>query len=112
MAEVVRKLTSQHVLVASPFLLAELRRVLGCILDYSGCTVSISIRSIARWRPSRLWRLLLCPKNKILCESCPMIRTMHSDLAAAVAGEANILCTRNKHFFHPAVIAYCNQRIN
>lgn len=28
-------------------------------------------------------------------------------VATAVAGRANVICTRNKHLYHPDVLAYC-----
>ncbi len=31
-------------------------------------------------------------------------------IAAAIAGRADVICTRNKHFSHDAVIAYCKVR--
>ncbi len=31
-------------------------------------------------------------------------------VAAAVAGKVNVICTRNKHLYHEAVLAYCSER--
>jgi uncharacterized protein len=30
-------------------------------------------------------------------------------VATAIAGEANVLCTRNRHLFHETVVAYCRE---
>lgn len=30
-------------------------------------------------------------------------------VATAIAGNANVLCMRNRHLFHPAVLEFCRQ---
>jgi putative PIN family toxin of toxin-antitoxin system len=107
--ECVRRLTNPpHVLVVSQFLLDELCRVL---------------------RYPRLQRVHGFDDRKIervvaaLESAAARVETREEDLvpivphdpdddpivAAAIAGGADILCTRNRHLYHAAVVAHCRR---
>jgi putative PIN family toxin of toxin-antitoxin system len=109
-AEVVRKLTEPpHLLIVSPFLLAELRRVLAYprlqrLHGFDQPEIERVVAAIAAWATS------VEPKEQEIVRVVPDDPDDDHILAAAVAGKVNVICTRNKHFYHDAVIAYCNER--
>ncbi len=113
-AEVVRNLTHpSHVLIVSPFLLAELRRVLGYprLQRFHGFDQQQIDRVVAALAGLAT---TVEPQEQEIARVVPDDRDDDRDddhvVAAAVAGRAEVIRTRNKHLCHEAVIAYCKAR--
>lgn len=99
----------EHTVLLSPFLLQELERV----LDYE------RLRSVTRLTDEEVAEYLRYLRAKQIAEMVfpgpapPVVTADPEDdpvVHTAVAGEADVLCTLNRHFYHPAVIEYCRQR--
>ncbi len=99
--------SQSHVLVTSPFILAELERVLAyerirriAKLDLEGIQAFVSdIRAVSE---------LVWPgaAPRVVPDDADDDNVVHT----AVQGMADCICTVNKDFFHPAVTTYCAQR--
>jgi uncharacterized protein len=107
--ECVRRLHPPHALITSLALLDELRRV----LHYP------RLRRVHGFDDEKIERVVTALRVAAACVEVPGDAIAHvvphdpdDDLvvATAVAGKADVLCTRNRHLFHPAVVAYCRQR--
>jgi uncharacterized protein len=105
--EVFELIRSEQVLVTSLDALAELSRVLAYdrvrrihLLDDTAIEAfveRIAIGSLVVALPETIPRVVpQDPDDDIL-------------VATAVAGGADIICTRNRHFYHEDVIAYCGR---
>lgn len=99
----------QHTLLLSPFLLQELGRV----LNYE------RVRSITRLTDHEVAESLSYLQAKQITEMIypgPAPRVVPADrdvdpvVHTAVAGNADALCTLNRHFYDPAVRRYCGER--
>jgi putative PIN family toxin of toxin-antitoxin system len=99
----------EHVLLVSPFLLMELERVLS--YDRVRAVVKLNDEEIAEY----LGNLRAEAVSEIVFPG-PAPSVVPSDpdddpvVHTAVAGPADVLCTSNRHFFHPSVLGYCQQR--
>ncbi|HEX7361499.1 MAG TPA: putative toxin-antitoxin system toxin component, PIN family [Bryobacteraceae bacterium] len=99
----------RHTLLTSPFLLRELERV----LSYGRVQVMTRFTDddIAQYMS-----YLQTPGITEIVFPGPAPRVVPSDpdddavVHTAIAGQANALCTLNRHFFHAAVLQYCHQR--
>ena len=95
-----------HTLITSVFLLDELSRVLGYprLQRYHGLTIAEVERFVADVAGASLL---------VELGEAPMRSVVPSDpdddpiVATAIAGKAEVLCTRDKHLHHPEVAAYC-----
>ena len=101
--------TPEHVLLLSPFLLMELERVLS--YDRVRAVVRLSDLEIAEY----LSYLRAEEVSEIVFPGpAPSVVTSDADddpvVHTAVVGRADVLCTLNRHFFHPSVLDYCRQR--
>jgi putative PIN family toxin of toxin-antitoxin system len=106
-AEIVRMLTAEpHVLILSPFLIAELARVLRYErmrvvhgLDDEGIDAYVQrVQSGA---------LVVDPPEAAPAAVVPHDPEDDPVLATAIAAQAEVLCTLDRHFRHPDVGAYC-----
>ena len=99
----------EHVLLISPFILMELERV---------CTYP-RVRTATRLSDDEVMEYLgyLCSRHvseAVFPGPAPAVVPSDADddpvVHTAVVGRADVLCTLNRHFYHPSVLAYCNQR--
>jgi putative PIN family toxin of toxin-antitoxin system len=99
----------EHTLLLSPFVLQELERV------FSYERVKFSSKLTGEEVAQYLGYLRTKEVSEIVFPG-PAPRVVPSDpdddpvVQTAVAGHADAICTLNRHFFHPDVIAYCQQR--
>ena len=107
--EVVRRLTAPpHVLIVSEFLLTELCRV----LRYPRLQ---SLHQFDHQKIERVVAVLAATADEIEIREEDVVRVVPDDpdddqvVAAAVAAGADVLCSRNRHLYHEAVVAYCRQ---
>ena len=107
--EAVRRLTAPpHVLVVSSFLLEELRRV----LRYPRLQ---RVHGLGEQAIERAVAALQIAASYVEVREEDVIRVVPHDpdddhlVAAAVAAPADVICTRNKHLYHEAVVGYCRQ---
>jgi putative PIN family toxin of toxin-antitoxin system len=102
------RLSDEHVLIVSPELLDELGRVMSYdrvrqIHLLSDAEIRAFVESIAAG-------------GSVVSLPAPIPRVVPHDpdddavVATAVAGQAQVLCTRNRHLFHHSVVAYCVER--
>lgn len=106
--EVFERIAADHRLVVSLGLLSELGRVLA----YP------RVRRLHRRSDDEIAELVNSIGSGALAVSLPALvpRIVPDDpdddmlVATAVAGRANVLCTRNRHLFHGQVVAYCRER--
>jgi putative PIN family toxin of toxin-antitoxin system len=105
--EAVRRLTAPpHVLIVSNFILTELGRALRYprLLRVHGLDDEKIDRAVAA---------LESAASSIEIRGEDVVRVVPHDadddhvVSAAVLAGADVLCTRNKHFYHEAVLAYC-----
>ena len=96
-----------HVLILSPFLLSELSRVLG----YERMRRVHGLDDVAVRE-----HLLNLQATALLVDppaagnlSVPHDPDDNPVIAAAVAGQAEVLCTLDRHLWHPNVLAFCGQ---
>jgi putative PIN family toxin of toxin-antitoxin system len=107
--EVVRRLAlPPHVLVVSTFLLTELHRVLRYprlqrLHGLDGQKIERAVAAVATVATH------VEPRDADIVAIVPEDPDDDKIVAAAVAARADVICTRNKHFFHEAVIAYCRR---
>ncbi len=96
---------SAHVLILSPFILAETRRVLGYSrIQASAKLTRDDIEEYIRFLVANC-ELVLAPVGR------PIVRGDPDDDAVvqtAVAGRADILCTLDRHFQQPEVQRFCS----
>jgi len=99
----------EHNLLLSPFLLQELERV----FSYE------RVRILSRLTDQEVVEYLSYLQAREISEMVfpgPAPRVVVSDpeddpvVHTAVAGQADALCTLNRHFYHPAVRDYCRER--
>ena len=105
-AEVLHRVVGTHVLLISPFLLDEVERVLA----------RPRLRKTARFEPAdveRFLNLLIDAGELVFPDSRDPAPISDPDdvaiLHAAVAGRADVICTLDRHFFQPEVIAWCRK---
>ena len=99
----------EHVLLLSPFLLMELERVLS--YDRVRAVVKLNDEEIAEYlsylRAEEVSEIVFPGLSPRVVPSDadddPVVHT-------AVVGRADLICTLNRHFFHPSVLDYCQQR--
>ena len=105
-AEVLRAINPFHLLIVSPFLLSELTRVLG--YERIRRMHGLNDTGIARY-VSQLQGLALVvvPSEDTLSATVPSDPQDDAILATAFAGQADLLCTLDRHFYHPDVLASC-----
>lgn len=107
--EVFQRLTvPPHVLIISDFLLTELHR----ILHYP------RLKLIHGFDDEKIVQIISIVKTAAACikvrpEDIVRVVPFDSDddniVAATVSAGADILCTRNRHFYNEAVITYCRR---
>ena len=101
--------TPEHVLLLSPFLLMELERVLS--YDRVRAVVKLNDEEIAEYlsylRAGEVSEIVFPgPAPSVVPSDADDDPVVHT----AVVGRADLLCTLNRHFFHPSVFDYCQQR--
>jgi len=101
--------TPEHVLLLSPFLLMELERVLS--YDRVRAVVKLNDEEIAEYlgylRAEAVSEIVFPgPAPSVVPSDADDDPVVHT----AVVGRADVLCTLNRHFFHPSVLDYCQQR--
>ena len=106
-AELFERIASDHLLITSLALLAELSRVLA--YDRVRRIHRLSDQAIGEFvRRIEAGSLVALPADPI-----PKVVAADPDddvvVATAVAGQADYLCTRNRHLFSTDVLAYCSQ---
>lgn len=99
----------EHVLLVSPFLLMELERVLA--YDRVRAVVKLNDEEIAEYlsyvRAETVSEIVFPgPAPSVVPSDPDDDPVVHT----AVVGRADLLCTLNRHFFHPLVLGYCQQR--
>jgi putative PIN family toxin of toxin-antitoxin system len=105
--ELFERIAVGQVLVVSLELLAELARVLA--YDRVRRMHQLSDSGIAEFVES------VETGAVVVSLPIPLPRVVPHDpdddliVATAVAGNANVLCTRNRHLFHEAVLTYCRE---
>jgi uncharacterized protein len=107
--EAVRRLAAPpHVLIVSSFLLTELRRV----LRYPRLQL---LHGLDDQKIDRAVTALETAATLVDVPSGEVVQVVPHDpdddhiVAAAVVGRAEVICTRNNHLYHEAVVAYCRQ---
>jgi putative PIN family toxin of toxin-antitoxin system len=99
-------LNPSHVIALSPFILGEVGKVLAyprmqALYKLTGDEIHNHVeflRSIARIvEPQLGWPIVLSDPN-----DDPVVYT-------AVAAGANVLCAKDRHFYEPAVVAFCRR---
>lgn len=101
---------SQHVLIVSAFILSEIDRALRYprFRRYHGLSDAEIDRFVFDVEAASL---VLEMTEQAIERVVPFDPDDDYVVATAVAGNADVICTRNmKHFHHPDVIAYCRQR--
>lgn len=95
-----------HVLIVSPLLLIELRRVLDYPHVRSGLQLTDEIVEEFLAGLEEASSLVHPPMQDLVSV---VIRDPDDDpiLQTAVAGKADVLCTLDRHFYTPEVLAYC-----
>jgi len=103
-AEVLRRATRAHRLLLSPYLLDEVERVLA----YP------RLRKIARFEAADMERFLnlLIDAGEVVYPEVDMAVPVSDPddiaiLQTAAAGRAEVICTLDRHLFHPEVVAWC-----
>ena len=96
-------------MLLSPFLLMELERV------FSYDRVRISTRLSDEEVAEYLGYLRAKEVSEMVFPGpAPSVVPSDSDddpvVHTAVVGHADVLCTLNRHFYHPVVLGYCKQR--
>src|SRR5271157_6611021 len=96
-------------LAVSPFLLMELERVLA--YDRVRAVVKLNDEEIAEYlsyvRAETVSEIVFPgPAPSVVPSDPDDDPVVHT----AVVGRADLLCTLNRHFFHPSVLGYCQQR--
>ncbi len=105
-ARVLSEIVSPHVLVVSPFLLSELTRVLG--YERLRRIHGLGDEGIARYvMQIQAQALVVDPAAESLPPTVPHDPQDDPILATALAGQADVLCTLDRHFRHPEVLKYC-----
>lgn len=99
----------EHVLLVSPFLLMELERVLS--YDRVRVVAKLSEEEMADYvsylRAEEVSEIVFPgPAPSVVPSDPDDDPVVHT----AVIGRADVLCTLNRHFFHPSVLGYCQQR--
>ena len=99
----------QHKLLLSPFLLQELERV----FSYE------RLRTLLKLTDEEIFEYLSYLQARNVAEivfpgPAPRVVPLDSNddpvVHTAIVGQADALCTLNRHFFHPDVLEYCRQR--
>jgi putative PIN family toxin of toxin-antitoxin system len=98
----------EHILLLSPFFLKELERV----FDYGRvrATTKLSDEEVAEYL-----RYIRAGEVSEMVFPGPAPRIVPSDadddpvVHTAVVGQAEILCTLNRHFYHTSVLDYCTE---
>jgi putative PIN family toxin of toxin-antitoxin system len=103
--DVLERISADHVLIVSLELLAELTRVLS--YDRVRRLHQRSDDAIAEFIDSLAAGAVVVPLPGSLARVVPHDPDDDFLVATALAGNANVLCTRNRHLFHEQVVAYC-----
>ena len=99
----------EHVLLLSPFLLRELERV----FSYERVRASTKLTDL---EVTEYLSYLRAKEVSQLVFPGPAPRVVPSDpdddpvVHTAVVGQADALCTLNRHFYEPTVLDYCRER--
>jgi len=98
-----------HVLVLSGYVLAELGRILRYerVRPLHGLTDSGIDQYLADLQAGGVTMEL---PNEPVPQIVPHDPADDGSIATAIAGQADILCTRDRHFHHPVVRAHCESR--
>lgn len=105
-AAVLAAIVPPHLLVVSPFLLSELTRVLG--YERLRAMHGRDDEGIARFiLQIQEEALVVAPPEDALPATVPHDPQDDPILATAIAGQADVLCTLDRHFGHPEVLGFC-----
>jgi putative PIN family toxin of toxin-antitoxin system len=105
--EIFERTTADHVLVLSVELLAELSQVLA--YDRVRRLHQLSDARLAEFLESLEMGSTVVPLSEPLPRVVPHDPDDDVVVATAVAGQADVLCSRNRHLFHEDVLAYCRE---
>jgi len=105
--ELFERLCAQHVLISSPEMVVELAKV----LDYQ------RIRRLHGLSDEQIAEFIDTIETGALLARCPasLPRVVPDDpdddavVATAIAGAADVICSRNRHLFHDSVLKYCQK---
>ena len=105
-AEVLRAISAPHLLIVSPYLLSELTSVLG--YERIRRMHGLDDEGIARYvLQLQGLALVVVPSEDTLSLTVPSDPQDDAILATALTGQAGVLCTLDRHFHHPDVLATC-----
>jgi len=106
-AELFDRVCCEHLLIVSAALLAEVSRVLAYdrVRRIHGLDETGIEEFVKELEAGSFMAALPAPMDRVV----PDDPDDDHIVAAAVAGSADVICTRNRHFYHQDVIDYCRQ---
>ncbi len=105
-ARLLSEILPPHLLIVSPFLLSELTRVLG--YERLRRIHGLGDEGIARFAMQiQAQSLVVEPATELLPPTGPHDPQDDPILATALIGQADVLCTLDRHLRHPDVLGFC-----